>query len=95
MHTIASHVTVATVLALRHARYVGPPAPVRFAVPSVGTLGLGLVLIIAAFLAMMAGAARGLATLITEFLRVAASMTSVLLIMLIIIVLAVILLAHH
>lgn len=91
MHTIASYVTVATVLALRHARYVGPPAPVRFAAPSVGTLGLGLVLAVAAFLAMMAGAARGLATLITGFLRVAASMTSVLLI----IVLAVILLAHH
>jgi hypothetical protein len=46
-----------------------------------------------AFLAMVAGAARGLVTLITGFLRVAASMTSV--IMLIIIVVAVILLAHH
>ena len=46
-----------------------------------------------AFLAMVAGAARGLATLMTEFLRIAASMTSVLLVMLIIIVLAVILLS--
>jgi hypothetical protein len=93
MHTIASQVTVATVLALRHARYVGPPAPFRFAALSARTLGLGLVLAIVAFLAMVAGAARGLATLITGFLRVAASMTSV--IMLIIIVLALILLAHH
>jgi hypothetical protein len=56
---------------------------------------VGLVLAIVAFLAMVAGAARGLATLMTEFLRIAASMTSVLLVMLIIIVLAVILLAHH
>jgi hypothetical protein len=95
MHTIVSHVTVATALGLHHARYVGPSAPVRLAAPSAGTLGLGLVLVIVAFLAVMAGAARGLVTLITEFLRVAASMTSVLLIMLIIIVLAVILLAHH
>jgi hypothetical protein len=68
---------------------------VRLAAPSAGTLGLGLVLVIVAFLAVMAGAARGLVTLIAEFLRVAASMTSVLLIMLIIIVLAVILLAHY
>jgi hypothetical protein len=95
MHTIAPHVAVATVLALRHVRYVGPPAPLRFAAPSAGTLGLGLVVVIVAFLAVMAGAARGLATLMTEFLRVAASMTSVLLIMLIVIVLAVILLSHH
>ena len=93
MHTIASQVTGATVLALRHARYVGPPAPLRVAASSARTLGLGLVLAIVAFLAMVAGAARGLASLITGFLRVAASMTSV--IMLIIIVVAVILLAHH
>ena len=93
MHTIASQVTVATALALRHARYVGPTVPFRFAASSAGTLGLGLVLAIVAFLAMVAGAARGLATLMIGFLRVAASMTSV--IMLIIIVVAVILLAHH
>ena len=95
MHTIASQVTVATVLALRHARYVAPPVPFRFAASSARTLGLGLVLAIVAFLSMVAGAARGLATLIAGFLRVAASMTSVMLTMLIIIVLAVILLAHH
>jgi hypothetical protein len=93
MHTIASHAMLSTVLALRHARYVGPPAPFRFAASSARTLGLGLVFALVAFLAMVAGAARGLVTLITGFLRVAASMTSV--IMLIIIVVAVILLAHH
>lgn len=95
MHTIASQVTLATVLAVRHLSDVRSSASSRLAAPSVGTVGLGLVLVIVAFLAMMAGAARGLATLITEFLRVAASMTSALLIMLIIVVLGVILLAHH
>lgn len=94
MHTIVPHVTMATVMAVRHFSYVRPSATARLAAPSAGTLGLGLMLVIVAFLALMAGAARGLATLISEFLRVAASMTSVLLIMLIVVVIAVLLLAH-
>jgi hypothetical protein len=95
MNTIAPHLTVATVLAVRHLSYVQSLAAARTGAQAAGAMGLTFVILIVAFLAVMAWAARGLAVLITGFLRVAASMTSVLFAMLIAVVVAVALLAHH
>lgn len=95
MTTIASHLTVATVLAVRHLSYAHPSAAVRTATQSARVMGLTVLILIVAFLAMMASAARVMAALMSEFLRVAATMTSVLFAALIAVVVAVALLAHH
>jgi hypothetical protein len=94
MHTIAIHLTGASILAVRHLSNARPLAASGSVAQSLGTIGLAVLVILVAFFAMMARAARGMADLIAGFLRVAASMTSGLVI-LVVVVIAVVLLAHH
>jgi hypothetical protein len=71
-----------------------PVAAARLAVAPAGAIGLAVVVLIIALVAMVAMAARGMTTLISQFLRVAASVTSVLFAMLITVIVAVFLLVH-
>lgn len=94
--TITRHLAVATVLAAHDPGNLHPAAVVLAASSSsAGVAGLAVVLLVLALLATIARAARSLAALASEFLRVAAEMTSALLIMLLIAVLAVVLLIHR
>ncbi len=92
MNTIAPHLTVATVLAVRHLSYMNPSAAARTATQSASAMGLTVLILIVAFVVMMTSAARGMAALMSEFLRIAATMTFV---TLIVVVVAVALLVHH
>lgn len=99
MSTIASHLAVATVLVVSHAGHFRPSAVASYSKSAPrqtdGAIGLVFMIILVALLVTMARAARGLAALISGFLQVAASITSVLLGMLIVVVIAVALLVQH
>jgi hypothetical protein len=96
LNTITPHLAVATVLAVRHLGYVHPLATPSAATANVsGGMALAAVVLVLALLAAIARAARGLAALAAEFLRVAAEMTSAVLILLLIGVVAVVLLIHR
>jgi hypothetical protein len=60
-----------------------------------GGTSIAVVVLVVAFLALMASAARGLAAMLAEFLRVAAAMTSFLFTMALAVAVAVVLLLHH
>jgi succinate dehydrogenase/fumarate reductase cytochrome b subunit len=93
MHTIVIHFTGASVLAVRQLKNARPSAAGSSVAQSLGSIGLAFLVILIVFFAMMARAARGMADLIAGFLRVAASMTSGL-VLLIVIIVVVALLAH-
>jgi succinate dehydrogenase/fumarate reductase cytochrome b subunit len=94
MHTIVIHLSGASVLAVRHlANARRSAAGSGSAAQSLGSIGLVFLVILIAFFAMMARAARGMADLIAGFLRVAASMTSGL-VVLVVVIITVALLAH-
>jgi hypothetical protein len=99
MSTIASHLTVATILAVSHAGHLLPSAAAQTngqsAAQSAGAIGLVFVVILVALLATMARAARGMATLMSGFLQVAASITSTLFGVLVVVVIAVLILLRH
>lgn len=103
MSTITSHVVVATILAVSHTGHFRAPLAVaatkQTAPPTTGAIGLVLVIVLLAMLVSMAKAARGIAELMSGlmsgFLRVAASITSVLFGMLLVAVFAVVVLIHH
>ncbi|MGH3156866.1 MAG: hypothetical protein ACRDNF_09860 [Streptosporangiaceae bacterium] len=94
MHTIVIHLTGASILAVRHLSNARPAAASSSAAKSLGSIGLVLVTVVILSFAMMAKAARGMAELIAGFLRLAASMTSGVVI-LVIVLIAVVLVAHH
>jgi hypothetical protein len=95
MHTIAPHLAVATVLAAQHLRPVRPLAAAKAAGQLAGgVIVLALVVVVAA-LASIASAARGLAALLSEFLRLAAAVTSAVFLMGMAVVVALALLLHH
>lgn len=93
MHTIVIHLTGASILAVRHLHNARPAAGSNTAAQSLGPIGLALFAILIVFFAMMVKAARGMADLIAGFLRLAASMTSGVVI-LVIVLIAVVVLAH-
>jgi hypothetical protein len=82
-------------LAARHLDHVRSLAAARAAASTTGGLTMVVVVLIVALLAGLARAARGLATLASEFLRVAAEMTSAFFAMIIVIAVAVVLLIHR
>lgn len=94
MHTIVIHFTGASILAVRQLHSARPPAASNSVAQSLGSIGLALLVVLIVFFAMMARAARGMADLIAGFLRLAASMTSGVVIVVIILI-GVVLLAHH
>jgi hypothetical protein len=93
MHTIVIHLTGASVLAVRHLNNARPSAADSSVAQSFGSIGLAFLVVLIAFFAMMARAARGMADVIAGFLRVAASMTSGV-VVLVVAVITVVLLAH-
>jgi hypothetical protein len=93
METVFPHLTQASSLAVVHLANMRPAGDSGAAARSLGSIGLIFLVVFIAFFAMMARAARGMADLIAGFLRLAASMTSGVVIMVIILV-AVVLLAH-
>jgi hypothetical protein len=93
MHTLFPHITQASTLAVQHLGNVRRSAGANSAAQSLGSIGLILLAILVVFFAMMARAARGMADLIAGFLRLAASMTSGV-VLLVIVLIAVVLLAH-
>jgi hypothetical protein len=96
LNTITPHLAVATVLAVRHLGYLRPLAAQPAAAANVsGGMALVAVLLVFALLGAIARAARGLAALAAEFLRVAAEMTSAFLILLLVVAVAVVLLIRH
>jgi hypothetical protein len=99
MSTIASQLAVATVLAASHTDHLRTLAAAQTNKTTTGqttsAIGLVLMVVLVALLTTMAKAARGLATLMSGFLQIAASVTSVLFGMLIVAVLAAVILIHH
>jgi hypothetical protein len=93
MHTLFPHLTQASTLAVGHLGNVRLSAAGNSATQSLGSIGLILLAVLIVFFAMMARAARGMAELIAGFLRLAASMTSGV-VLVVIVVIAVVLLAH-
>ena len=95
MHRIVSHLIVATVLAGHHISDMHSLAAARLASAPASAIGLVVVVLVIALVAMMTMAARGMTTLISEFLRVAASLTSVMFAMVIAVIVAVVLITRH
>jgi hypothetical protein len=94
VNTLALHFTDATIRAACDLRNARSLATVETGGQAVGAMGIIFVALIATFLAMMVKAARGMAALISEFLRLAASITTVLFTLLIAVVLALVWLVH-
>jgi hypothetical protein len=95
VNTITPHLAVATVLAARHLSSWRPSAIAPKATLAAGGTSIAVVFLVVAFLALMASAARGLAAVLAEFLRVAAAMTSFLFTVAMAVAVAVVLLLHH
>ena len=95
MTTIAPHLAVATMLAVRHLGSVRPMAAAKLAGRTLGGLALVAMLVTGAFLAAVASAARGLAAVLAQFVRLAATVTSALLMMFVAALAVLALLIHH
>jgi hypothetical protein len=97
--TIAPHLAVASVLTARHLSYLRPSAIAKLAAPAAsraaGGLALVAMVVIGGFLAAVAAAARGLADLFAQFVRLASAMMSALAVTVIAVLAAVALLVHH
>jgi hypothetical protein len=94
MNTIASHLTVATVLAAGHLGLVRFPDAARAVAQPAGGIATVVVMLVVVIVAALARAARGMAVLMSQFLQLAAAMMSVFLTMVIAVIAAAILLAH-
>jgi hypothetical protein len=94
LNTITPHLALATIHAVRHLDHVRSLAASRRAASPTGGIALVILLLVVTLLAGLARTARGLAELASEFLRVAAQMTSAFFMMVIVIAVAVILLIH-
>ena len=95
MNTIAPHLAMATVLAARHLRLVALSAAPGLAAQAAGGMILIIMALATALMAALASAVRGLVALLSEFLRVAAAMTSFLFTTVIVVVVAAALVVHH
>ena len=93
MNTVFPDLTHASTLAVQHLDNVRPAVGAGSAAHSLGSIGLVLIVILIIFFVMMARAARGMADLIAGFVRLAASMTSGV-VLLVIVLIAVVVLAH-
>jgi hypothetical protein len=94
LNTITPHLALATIHAVPHLDHVRSLAAASTPARSTGGIALVIMVLIVTLLAGLARTARGLAELASEFLRVAAQMTSAFFMMLIVIAVAVILLVH-
>lgn len=95
MNTIAPHLAVATILVAGHIGHARASAAARAAPQITGGITLLALVLGVAVLAAVASAARGLAVLLSEFVRLAAAMMSTLFIMAIAAVAVVALLLHR
>ena len=94
MNTITPHLALATMHAARHLDHIRSLAAARTAARSTGGIALVILVLVVTLLAGLARTARGLAELASEFLRVAAQMTSAFFMMVIVVAVALILLIH-
>jgi len=98
MNTIASRLTLATTTGARQLGYHHLAAGMATAAAASHGSGLGglVFLVLAAlFIAALSSAARGLTVVLSELLRVAAAVTSVMFVVLIAILIGIAFLAHH
>jgi hypothetical protein len=95
MTRITLHLAMATALTAPHLRALGPSAAAKLAGQAIGVTLLMALLVIGAFVATVASAARGLAAMLAEFVRLATAMLSATVLMLIVILVTVALLIHH
>jgi hypothetical protein len=94
LNTITPHLALATIHAARHLDHVRSLAAAQRAASATGGITLVVVVLIVAVLAGLSRAARSLAALASEFLRVAAELTSAFFIMMVVVAVAVVLLIH-
>jgi hypothetical protein len=94
LNTITPHLALATIHAVRHLDHVRSLAAAKTPARSTGGIALVILVLVVTLLAGLARTARGLAELASEFLRVAAQMTSAFFMMMIVIAVALILLIH-
>jgi hypothetical protein len=95
MSRITLHLALATVLAAPDLRSLAPAAAAKLAAQAIGVTLFMALLVIGAFVATVASAARGLAAMLAEFVRLATAMLSAMVLMLIVILVAVALLIHR
>ena len=95
MTTITPHLAVATVLTVRHLSYLRPAAAAKLANPVAGGAALVAMIVVGAFLAVLAAAARGLAAVLAQFVRLASAMASALTVTIVAVLATVALLVHH
>jgi hypothetical protein len=94
LNTITPHLALATIHAVRHLDHVRSLAAAKAPARSTGGIALVILVVIVTLLTGLARTARGLAELASEFLKVAAQMTSAFLMTVIVIAVAVILMIH-
>jgi hypothetical protein len=94
LNTITPHLALATIHAVRHLDLVRSLAAAKAPARSTGGITLVILVVIVTLLAGLARAARGMAELMSELLRVAAQMTSAFFVVVIVIGVAVVLLIH-
>jgi hypothetical protein len=92
--TITSHLAVATVRAVPSLRDPGPSAAAKLAVHAAGGMVLASLVAVGVFLTAAGSAARGLAAMIAQFLRIAAMMAWVVIGVVVMTLIAVALLMH-
>ncbi len=91
MLSIAPQVALATARTVSH---LGTVAAASAAGPAAGGLVLVAMVVIGLFLTAVASAARGLATVLAQFVRLASAMTSAVILMFVVVLTAVALLIH-
>lgn len=92
---ISSHLPVATVLAVSSLRHLGPSAVAKLAARGTGGMALTALVAVGVLLTAAGSAARGLAAVIAQFLRIAAMMAWVVIGVAVMTLIAVALLMHY
>jgi hypothetical protein len=95
MNTLPPHLMLATALVARQLSLTWPSAAERTSVGGAPSIGLVVVILAVVFLAAMIRAARAMANLMSQFLRIATEMTSVLFTLTLVIIVAGVLITHH
>jgi hypothetical protein len=95
MHTISSHLMVATVHAARQVSDIGPSATAQSVAATANGLTAAIVVLVIGVFAAMARVVRGIVNLFSPFLQVAGAVTSVLIIMVMTVVVAAALAVQH
>jgi hypothetical protein len=95
MSTLSLHLMLATALVAHQLSLNWPSAAERTSVGVAPSIGLIVVILAAIFLAAMIRAAHAMANLMSQFLRIATEMTSVLFTLTLVIIVAGVLIAHH